>query len=257
MNSHHALAAVEQFVSDVNLGRMESARAFFSPEFFNHIPEKGEPTATEVFSGILADIKGALPDLRLQATDLMEVDGLLKGRITLSGTHDGPIWGAPPSGAQVELELEVALRTVRDQYAITLENFTMPKLFPTLRQMDLLPERMDLPAKHATSMPEILIKVLFTGQAADKPCSHLDQIKVTEPETDVCPQCMESGDIWPALRMCLICGFVGCCDTSKNKHMKAHYEETGHPIFRSIHLNEGWVWCYEDNAFFSKKVLGL
>ena len=64
MNSHHALAAVEQFVSDVNLGRMESARAFFSPEFFNHIPEKGEPTATEVFSGILADIKGALPDLR-------------------------------------------------------------------------------------------------------------------------------------------------------------------------------------------------
>jgi uncharacterized UBP type Zn finger protein len=55
--------------------------------------------------------------------------------------------------------------------------------------------------------------------------------------------------------MCLTCGFVGCCDTSKNKHMKAHYEETGHPLFRSIRLQESWVWCYEDNAFFSGKIL--
>jgi hypothetical protein len=37
--------------------------------------------------------------------------------------------------------------------------------------------------------------------------------------------------------------------------MKAHYEETGHPIFRSIRLDESWVWCYEDNAFFSGKIL--
>jgi uncharacterized UBP type Zn finger protein len=55
--------------------------------------------------------------------------------------------------------------------------------------------------------------------------------------------------------MCLSCGYVGCCDTSKNKHMKQHYERTGHPLFRSIRLKESWVWCYEDDVFLSGKIL--
>jgi uncharacterized UBP type Zn finger protein len=53
--------------------------------------------------------------------------------------------------------------------------------------------------------------------------------------------------------MCLICGFVGCCDTSKNKHMLEHVRETGHPIIRSLQPGEAWIWCYEDEAFISAK----
>ena len=101
--------------------------------------------------------------------------------------------------------------------------------------------------------PEFLLKLLFTRQLAEKTCSHLDQIEAVRPETDVCPQCVELGDTWPALRMCLICGFVGCCDTSKNKHMLAHVHETGHPIIRSIQHGEAWIWCYEDEAFITAK----
>src|SRR5439155_9231314 len=105
------------------------------------------------------------------------------------------------------------------------------------------------------AMPDFILKLAFTGEAGDKPCSHLDTIKVIDPTTDVCEQCVAAGDIWPALRMCLVCGFVGCCDTSKNRHMAAHHAETGHSIFRSIRNDEGWVWCYEDDAFFEKPLL--
>ena len=101
--------------------------------------------------------------------------------------------------------------------------------------------------------PEFVMKLLFTRQLAEKACSHLDQIQVTEPDTGVCPQCVEVGDTWPALRMCLICGFIGCCDTSKNKHMLAHVRESGHPIIRSIQHGEAWIWCYEDEAFITAK----
>ena len=79
--------------------------------------------------------------------------------------------------------------------------------------------------------------------------------RITEPTTAECEQCVATGDIWPALRMCLICGFVGCCDTSKNRHMAGHHAETGHPIFRSINADEGWIWCYDDDAFFEKSTL--
>jgi predicted ester cyclase len=105
-------------------------------------------------------------------------------------------------------------------------------------------------------IPEIALRLLFNGlQLEEKPCSHLDLIQVTEPTTDVCEQCVASGDVWPALRMCLVCGFTGCCDTSVNKHMKKHSEETGHPIFRSVRKGEAWIWCYEDNCFLSSRHL--
>ena len=99
------------------------------------------------------------------------------------------------------------------------------------------------------------MQMIFTGQAELKSCSHLEHIKVTEPRTDVCEDCVELGDVWPALRMCMTCGYIGCCDTSKNKHMKQHYESTGHGLFRSIRMDEGWMWCYEDNALFTTRIL--
>ena len=133
----------------------------------------------------------------------------------------------------------------------------MPEVMGALRQIDMVPppEDMDKPMKYPIVVPEFLLKVIMTGQAQEKECSHLDMIKVVEPSNDVCEQCVELGDIWPALRMCLVCGFIGCCDTSKNKHMSQHIKATGHPLMRSIRLNESWVWCYEDDAFLSGKVL--
>jgi uncharacterized UBP type Zn finger protein len=71
----------------------------------------------------------------------------------------------------------------------------------------------------------------------------------------VCDPCVASGGYWPALRMCLICGAVGCCDTSVSKHARAHHEATGHPLIRSIRLREGWIWCYVDAAMFERPTL--
>ena len=65
------------------------------------------------------------------------------------------------------------------------------------------------------------MQALFNGDMAEKECDHLQDIRVYETDEDVCNQCLAQLDVWPALWMCLICGFVGCCDTSKNKHMSA------------------------------------
>jgi hypothetical protein len=35
----------------------------------------------------------------------------------------------------------------------------------------------------------------------------------------------------------------------------AHFEETGHPLMRSVRMDEGWGWCYVDNAFFEKETI--
>ena len=79
-------------------------------------------------------------------------------------------------------------------------------------------------------------------------CTHLGQIKFTSTDQHVCAQCVKLGDTWMHLRMCLVCGQVGCCDSSKNKHATKHFHETGHPLVRSIEPGERWIWCYTDEV---------
>ena len=77
-------------------------------------------------------------------------------------------------------------------------------------------------------------------------CTHLDQIRDVNPNTQGCEECLKTGDSWVHLRMCLVCGHVGCCDSSKNRHATAHFHGTDHPIMRSVEPGEAWRWCYID-----------
>ena len=49
---------------------------------------------------------------------------------------------------------------------------------------------------------------------------------------------------WVALRQCLECGEVGCCDSSPKRHATAHFHETTHPVMESAEPGEDWRWCY-------------
>ncbi len=77
-------------------------------------------------------------------------------------------------------------------------------------------------------------------------CTHVNQIKITHSDKHVCEDCIKTGDLWVHLRLCLECGHVGCCDSSKNKHATKHFHSTKHPLIRSNEPGENWVWCYVD-----------
>ncbi|WP_110945887.1 cation:proton antiporter [Streptomyces avicenniae] len=79
-------------------------------------------------------------------------------------------------------------------------------------------------------------------------CTHLDQIRVTETDTDVCPECVEAGSEWVELRLCVTCGHVGCCDDSPLRHASGHARATGHPIIQSLEPGEDWRWCFPDET---------
>ena len=79
-------------------------------------------------------------------------------------------------------------------------------------------------------------------------CTHVSQIKKVNPRTEGCEECLKMGDTWVELRLCLICGHVGCCNNSKSKHATKHFLETGHPIMQPL-PDEGWRWCYVDEVY--------
>src|ERR1700688_2167973 len=85
----------------------------------------------------------------------------------------------------------------------------------------------------------------WSGQTMSA-CTHLSHIHKVTPHTKGCEECLKMGDTWVHLRLCMECGHVGCCDSSKNKHATKHFHRTKHPIMRSLEPGESWGWCFVD-----------
>jgi uncharacterized UBP type Zn finger protein len=85
-----------------------------------------------------------------------------------------------------------------------------------------------------------------------KHCSHLSLIKVTEPQYDYCVECVRSESKWHQLRMCLVCGVIGCCENSPNQHAKKHWLSTGHPLIQPVGIGQSWAWCYADEIYLER-----
>ncbi len=89
---------------------------------------------------------------------------------------------------------------------------------------------------------------MLAGPSSADDCAHLRAAPLApEPAGPAeCAQCLAEGLTWVHLRMCLSCGQIGCCDSSPGNHATKHYNQTQHPVIRSIEPGEAWRWCYVD-----------
>ncbi len=77
------------------------------------------------------------------------------------------------------------------------------------------------------------------------PCEDLSSAPSdTRPLSEVCEDCVREGTRTVHLRMCLVCGNVGCCDSSVGQHATRHFRNSGHLVMRSFEPGETWRWCY-------------
>ncbi len=84
----------------------------------------------------------------------------------------------------------------------------------------------------------------------DVQCEHISDVDLDKKRnTKGCEECEKTGSRWVHLRLCLTCGHVGCCDSSRNKHGSKHFKSTKHPLIKSYEPGESWKWCFLDETF--------
>jgi len=92
---------------------------------------------------------------------------------------------------------------------------------------------------------EELRAVTARRRPAGEVCDDLEKFSVVETsDAGVCRECLEEGTRWVALRECLDCGHLACCDSSPRQHATAHFRESQHPVMQSAEPGEDWRWCF-------------
>jgi Na+/H+ antiporter len=109
-----------------------------------------------------------------------------------------------------------------------------------LALLDVEESMLDVAAEERKEVQES-VSVRRTGAS----CVDLEAFPATETAPGpVCRRCLEDGEHWVALRQCLECGSVGCCDSSPGRHATEHFHDTSHPVMESAEPGEDWRWCY-------------
>ncbi|CUR54506.1 Sodium/proton antiporter, CPA1 family [metagenome] len=110
-----------------------------------------------------------------------------------------------------------------------------------LAMLDLEESMLDTAIQSREELKTLTVSRRRTGDA----CDELNAFPAIETVADpVCAECIAEGLVWVALRQCLTCGNVGCCDSSPQQHATGHFHDSTHPVMQSAEPGEDWRWCY-------------
>ncbi|WP_202387967.1 Na+/H+ antiporter [Nocardioides flavescens] len=141
--------------------------------------------------------------------------------------------------ARVRLEL---LEAERERVLEIRSAGTVPSevVADVLALLDVEESMLDIATDERRDLRETL-SARRTGDVCD---DLVDHPAVETDPAPVCQACLDEGLSWVALRQCLECGEIGCCDSSTGQHATAHFHETTHPVMQSAEPGEDWRWCY-------------
>lgn len=74
-------------------------------DYVNHSPgTPDQPTGPEGVKAILSMFRSGIPDLRLVIDDMIAEGDKVAVRYKIEGTHEGDLFGVPPTGQRVSIE---------------------------------------------------------------------------------------------------------------------------------------------------------
>ena len=121
----------------LNRGDLGVADELIDPEFLDREAHPGGNRGPESFRQLITMLRTAFPDLRFEIDDLIAEGDTVAGRLTMNGTHTGPLMGMPPTGRAVR---QSHMHFVRFRGGKAIEHWGVRDDMGMTRQMGLMPE---------------------------------------------------------------------------------------------------------------------
>ncbi len=109
-----------------------------APDFLNHAPPPGRDRGPESMRWLAPMLRTAFPDLRFTMEELVAEGDIVAGRLTMSGTHEGPLTGMPPPTGRAVRQDHMHFVRYRDGKAV--EHWEVRDDLGLMQQIGAIPE---------------------------------------------------------------------------------------------------------------------
>ncbi len=126
-----------RFYELVNAGDVDGFMELVADDFVDHEEFPGLPNTKDGVRQFFEMMRGAFPDLRMEAHDIVAEGDLVAVRMTMTGTHEGEIMGIAPTGRRIEVPGMDMVR-IRDGKAV--EHWGVTDNLAMMQQLGAMPE---------------------------------------------------------------------------------------------------------------------
>jgi predicted ester cyclase len=121
----------------LNGGNLAVADELIDPECLDHEAHPGGDRGPESIRALITMLRTAFPDLHFAIEHLVAEGDTVAGRLTMSGTHEGPLMGMPPTGQKVR---QNHMHFVRFRDGKAIEHWGVRDDVTMMRQLATFPE---------------------------------------------------------------------------------------------------------------------
>ena len=102
----------------------EQVDELLAPDYVNHSPGTADqPAGPEGVKAVLGMFRGGMPDAKVRIDDMIAEGDKVAVRYTIEGTHEGNLFGVPPTGRRVSIESFTVERVsegrIREHWRVT------------------------------------------------------------------------------------------------------------------------------------------
>ncbi len=114
MSAEENKAIVRRFWDVWEQGNIDLVDEVLASDYVNHTPATPDlPTGPEGVKAVVSMFRSAMPDLRVVVEDMIAEGDKVAVRYTLEGTHEGELFGVPPTGQRLSIK-SIAVERVSD-----------------------------------------------------------------------------------------------------------------------------------------------
>ena len=137
MSAEESKAIVRRFWGVWEEGNIDLVDELLAPDYINHTPASSDqPTGPEGVKGVVAMFRSAIPDLRVVVEDMIAEGDKVAVRYTLEGTHEGELFGVPPTGQRLSIK-SISVERVSDGKII--EHWRVTDSLDMMQQLGAIP----------------------------------------------------------------------------------------------------------------------